>query len=66
MYYSEHFSHCMEIVHLSPVPKVDNPKECDDYRPITIIPVLPKVYERSTTSILMHFRDEIIQAMKKG
>ena len=51
---------------ISPVPKVDNPKECDDYRPITIIPVLPKVYERSTTSILMHFRDEIIQAMKKG
>ena len=77
----------------SPVPKVDNPKECDDYRPIAILSVFSKVYEccvlkqmtelieehniriekisgyrkgHSTTSILMRFRDDIIQAMKKG
>ena len=78
---------------ISSVPKVDNPKECDDYRPIAILSVFSKVYElcvlrqmtehvdehnvriekisgyregHSTTSILMRFRGDIIQAMKKG
>ena len=31
---------------ISPIPKVDDPRENDDYRPISILCVLSKVYER--------------------
>ena len=87
------FPKAWKISRISPVPKVDNPMECDDYRPIAILPVLSKVYERFvlsqitkyidkhsilheniygyrkghlTTTILLRFRDDIIQAMKRG
>ena len=40
---------------ISPVPKVDNPKECDDYRPIAILPVLSKVYERLVLSQMIEY-----------
>ena len=31
---------------ISPIPKVDEPRTNDDYRPIYILPVLSKVYEK--------------------
>ena len=39
-----------KISKITPIPKIDQPKEPSDYRPISILPILSKVYER----ILMH------------
>ena len=35
-----------KIARVSPVPKIDQPIKLKDYRPISILPVLSKVYER--------------------
>jgi len=57
---------------ISPVPKVDNPRECDDYRPIAILPMLSKVYERLVLSQIKEHIDrhnilhERISGYRKG
>ena len=57
---------------ISPVPKVDNPSECDDYRPMAVLPVLSKVYERLVLSQMMEYIDrhsifhERISGYRKG
>ena len=35
-----------KIARISPIPKVTNPRELKDYHPISILPVLSKVYEK--------------------
>ncbi|XP_015748562.1 PREDICTED: RNA-directed DNA polymerase from mobile element jockey-like [Acropora digitifera] len=40
---------------VSPIPKVDFPTESDHYRPIAILPVLSKVYERLVLSQLLEY-----------
>ena len=34
------------IARISPIPKVTNPTKLKDYRPISILPILSKVYEK--------------------
>ena len=43
---------------ISPVPKVDNPKRAADYRPVSILPALSKVFERLVLKQLVHYIDE--------
>ena len=43
---SNFFPDQWKISRISPVPKVNFPKEPSDYRPISILPILSKVYER--------------------
>ena len=40
---------------ISAIPKIDNPKTGDDYRPISILPVLSKVFERPIVKQLCNF-----------
>ena len=40
---------------ISPIPKVDNPSGCDDYRPIAILPVLSKVFENLVLQQMQEF-----------
>ena len=40
------FPSLWKTARISPIPKVDDPRENDDYRPISILCVLSKVYER--------------------
>ena len=35
-----------KIARISPIPKVTNPTELKDYRPISILPILSKVYKK--------------------
>ncbi|MEM6999126.1 MAG: reverse transcriptase domain-containing protein, partial [Pseudomonadota bacterium] len=44
-----------KIARVSPVPKIDQPTKLKDYRPISILPVLSKVYERVILSQLCQF-----------
>ena len=34
------------MARISPIPKVDNPRENNDFRPISILPVMSKIYEK--------------------
>ena len=41
-----YFPKLWKIARVSPIPKVDNPTTNDELRPISILPVLSKVFER--------------------
>ena len=47
---SNHFPNQWKISRISPIPKISNPNEPSDFRPISILPILSKVYER----LIMH------------
>ena len=40
---------------ISPIPKVDDPRANDDYRPISILPVLSKIFERLVMNQIVDF-----------
>ena len=40
------FPSSWKLAHISPIPKSNDPKCNDDYRPISILPVLSKIYEK--------------------
>ena len=44
-----------KIAHVSPIPKVTNPTELKDYRPISILPILSKVYEKQVLHQITDF-----------
>ena len=35
-----------KIARISPIPKIDNPKDPVDYRPVSVLPILSKVFEK--------------------
>ena len=41
-----------KIARICPVPKIDNPRMAVDFRPISVLPILSKVYERVILSLL--------------
>ena len=43
---------------MCPIPKIDNPVTVKDFRPISILPVLSKVYEEVILSQLLNYIDE--------
>ena len=44
-----------KIARISPIPKVTNPTELKDYRPISILPVLSKVHEKQVLHQITEF-----------
>ena len=44
-----------KIARISPIPKVNNPTELKDYRPISILPILSKVYEKQVLHQIKDF-----------
>ena len=87
------FPRIWKTARISPVSKVDNPKQDADYRPVSILLALSKVLERlvlkrlvhyideqslslprisgfrkgrSTATVLLGIRDDLIRAMKRG
>lgn len=52
------FPKAWKISRISPVPQVDNPRTCDEYRPIAILPVFSKVYERLVLSQMIEYIDK--------
>ena len=51
------FPEAWKIARVSPIPKVDNPAQNDDFRPISILPVLSKVYEKLVLYQLLEFME---------
>ena len=52
------FPRIWKTARISSVPKVDNPKQNADYRPVFILPALSKVFERLVLKQLVHYIDE--------
>ena len=52
------FPRFWKTARISPVPKIDNPKQNADYRPVSILPALSKVFERLVLKQLVHSIDE--------
>ena len=42
----DYFPKSWKIARISPIPKVDNPRENSDFRPISILPLMSKIYEK--------------------
>ena len=67
-----YFPKLCKIARVSPIPKVDNPTTNDELRPISILPVLSKVFERlvgwqmsefANSASLLHYN---ISSFRKG
>ena len=55
-YLSNHsFPALWKLARVTPIPKIDQPTDVDDYRPITILPALSKVYERLILHQVLEF-----------
>ena len=49
------FPNQWKISRISPIPKIKSPKEPSDFRPISILPILSKVYERLIMNQMVGF-----------
>ena len=43
---------------MTPIPKVDSPQDRNDFRPISILPVLSKAYERRVDNQVVEFLEK--------
>ena len=51
------FPDAWKVSRIAPVPKVDCPTSMDDYRPISILPILSKIFEKIIITQLIGFID---------
>ena len=51
----EIFPYTWKVARVCPIPKIDNPVTVKDFRPIFILPVLSKVYEKVILSQLLNY-----------
>ena len=58
MHINSCFDSLWKTAHISSIPKVDEPCTNDDYRPISILPVLSKVYEKLALCQITDFLTE--------
>ena len=54
------FPSSWKLARISPIPNVNDPKCNDDYRPISILPVLSKIYELIFSQITDFLSNEVI------
>ena len=52
------FPHCMKIASIKPIYKKDDPNKISNYRPISILPTLSKVFERSAVDQIISYLEE--------
>ena len=68
----QEFPHLWKIARVSPIPKVDEPLTNDDYRPVSILSALSKIYEKLALRQMAHFLSDNdifnpnISAYRKG
>ena len=68
----DYFPKQWKIARVSPVPKIDNPVSKDQLRPISVLPVLSKVFEKLVAIQMTNYADHAhllhdrISAFRKG
>lgn len=62
------FPSLWKLANIIPVPKVSHPKSCKDYRPVSILCVLAKAFEKIVHNQITHFVDnsQIISKLQSG
>ena len=57
-----------KIARISPIPKIKTPTKPSDYRPISVLPVISKVFERIILNQVKQFIDkhEVYQSTQSG
>ena len=67
------FPAASKIARVSPLPRNELPKEADHYRPISVLPVLSKVYERLVLTQLLEYiqqynvlKDTVLYRLSEG
>ena len=49
------FPNCLKRAIIRPIYKADDPNNISNYRPIALLPILSKIFERAATDQLMNF-----------
>ena len=52
------FPNVWKTARISPIPKIDHPKSEDDFRPISILPAMSKIFERIVLKQMLDFIDQ--------
>ena len=52
------FPDCMKVANIKPIYKENNKEEISNYRPISILPTISKIFERSSTDQLVKFLEQ--------
>ena len=62
------FPNLWKVSKISPIPKTNHPKEPSDYRPISILPILSKVYEKLIMKQMSEFleSEELLSINQSG
>ena len=50
-----------KLARISPIPKIQLPVELKDYRPVSILPILSKIYERVVLEQITNFIEKNIE-----
>ena len=58
------FHKLWKINKITPIPKIDNPVTNDDYRPVSVLPILGT--NHSTQTLLLKIRDDIQKSLNRG
>ncbi len=67
-----YFPEAWKIAQISPMPKIEQPKAEQDYRPVSILPALSKVFERFVSRQIISFIEDLglfnnsISGFRKG
>ena len=54
------------VSRISPIPKNETPMKNEDLRPIAMLPVLSKIYEKIVAIQMVHFLETIKSWMRKS
>ena len=65
---TNNFPNAWKTARISPIPKITQPVELKDYRPVSILPVLSKVYEKLVLQQLAVFieRESVYHQYQSG
>ena len=66
MYRQSVYSCLWKISHITPIPKINNPESLSDYRPISILCFLSKVFEKILASQIRDYISDIIPKNQSG
>ena len=60
------FPEAWKTARISPIPKIESPSKPSDFRPISVLPILSKVFERIVLNQLVHHIESLYQNTQHG
>ena len=63
---NSYFPDKLKLAEITPVPKIDDSKDVGDYRPISILPAISKLFEKTLSNQLSSYFDKIFCSLLCG